>query len=538
MHAPDTFPSRGIKVDPPLDFLLISDQIGSSGAHMPAIIDQVKRHFVALLQCISELPESGAHFTGVIKNIGDSLMVRIACDASALPMLLSNIIKAQERLEGETLNGAIKLRILLIPLNRENEDYINGSRIMPEDAEDAADLNSKFAHRVRASNGSLTEWLTGDLFGPKINLAFRAANLSIDESILIIEDSLAKYLNPDAEENLASFPFELPDTTSLRIGERLAFSPIRGLDVLYPFARQNANGWPGHLFLRAVTRDPRGAGARSLNVLALEQQKYKSFTRFMWRADQTEGSFQEDVKEWIDIVQESQRGALYFRNLLLVKHEYEVRRSSDHRRSVHCLSSKLARAAGGKASGIRTAILGVFAAPFETTYERLRSNIFKRKKELGPTTGFEYPITTIVYNSENEPRQHFVDQQSGNVPWMVIIFWRWLPQFRGSDESEGKRFVEQIAQCYSPRPLAIRRFGLVVGGEWDGYAALRLPAEPSAAFAEPKNLKKFAEQLNSIANTECFARIDATAIYFGCDPDVLHTGVSNSAPEFARQAAS
>jgi hypothetical protein len=499
--------------DIPLDLLVISDQIGSSATRVPEIVSQVKKHFIALLECISDFPGLREGVTWVIKNIGDSLMIQIACTSSTLPVLLARIIGAQERLRIDTISGPVKLRVLVIPLNKEGEDYIDGSRIIPADAPESKELNERFANRVRACNGSLTSWLDGDLFGPKINLAFRAANLSVEESVLIIEDSLTKYMREDYSDEPGSFPLTTQEGVTLRVGDRLAFSPIRGLDMLYPFGERNSQGWPGHLFLRTVALESAAKAKPYLEPLAEEQQKFKSFTRLVWRRDLPEHTRLQDIQDWLESIEQSQAGANYFRNLFIVEHEYEIRPGHP----VFCPSETRSKRGNGQQANLRTGIIGVFAGPFETTYEKLRDLMIAKKARLRNNTGFEYPVSTIVHN-QSEPNLRFLGDNASTPPWLVIMFWRWAPEFRGRSPDEGVKFARMVAECYSSKSLSLRRSGLVVGGEWDGYATLTLPEDVNGKSPAPKGMKGFADRVKAfIENDQQHVQVESLALYFCVD---------------------
>jgi len=490
-----------------LDLLLISDQIGSSGVGVEVISRQIQEHFEGLPGCIFGITGLHDQETSVIKNIGDSLMIRVVCDKSTLPILLSRLVDMLHELKVRRARGTpVLLRILIMQLVHEKEEYLKGESLnLP---------NNKIAGNFRGSNGSLKtlkKWLKGDLFGPRINLAFRAASISVKVPVVIIEDSLAECLFGEGELSFDGFDVNRPGSSTLTIGPRLAFSPIKGLEERYPFAVETNTGWPGHLFLRTVNKKAlETMETEDLDALSLEQQSYKSFARFMWLGLPKP----EDISYWVRVIQKSQGGALYFRSLLYVIAEAEVHRSREN------VGQTIILRPGDGRSNMYTGMIGVFAAPFESTYELIRGDIFAKQRARGENTQFRYPISTIVYNP-TEQDSSFLGNEDAECPWRVIVFWRWLPEHRTIDETQCKNLVGALEDCRSPElTLRARRKGMIVGGEWDGYAVFRPREGSPAALLQPKDVgAKFEGFTRHLMGCVGKYHVESMAVYFCCHPE-------------------
>ena len=502
----------------PLELLLISDQIGSSQITMVRLRHHVKRHFIELLKCVSSFTDTVEEPASalIIKNIGDSLMINIKCSVDVLPRLLEMIIDTQERLMTIDMGEKIGLRVLIMSLAGKNRYYVPGEKIFQTEDEDYDDY-PRYANRVRGANGTLEGWLEGDLFGPKINLAFRAANISTDKPILIIEDSLVEHLPREEENKSETFTLDAPKST-LRIGERLAFTPVKGLENQYiPCEINELHGWYGHLFLRAVTRDT--GTRRSLEPLALEQQRYKCFTRFMWSGDPDD----DDLDEWVNRVQDFQGSGLYFRNLLKVVREGEIHRARWDELPSEDQGSPAVFVLKPEASRVWTGFLGVFAGPFESTYETLRSRIFEERDILGESTRFRYVISTNVYD-KGEAHRPFWDEQKDRSRWHVFVFWRWLPQHRQNNNKQGQPFIDDVARkCMQPGELRPLRVGVIAGGEWDGYAILQPIKEARNLIEQPVALVTAFDTF--LARLEAYVarpqgQVESAAVYFCCEPNI------------------
>lgn len=444
-----------------IDLLLISDQIGSSGETVANMKVQIKEHFEGLINCISSLPEIDRDRTLVIKNIGDSLMVRVTCDRPRLTALLSHLILIQDNLaRHSTATNPVGLRVILIPLQGGDEEFIEGEEI-------PFSMDNGWGIKLRGTPDSLRSWVAGDLFGPRINLAFRAASLSVNKPILIIEDSIANYLTEGGKAPANAFIVAVSGAASLHVGEQLAFSPLRGVNDRYPIGRANKQGWDGHLYLRRVSRCTNEISSRnSLDELELEQQKYKAFTRFMWRGKPDKGRLNE--------FRQGIRGIMackpYFRSMLVVEHEGEVRR----KRGTRKLNGRVSKGdvdhdiPGPRPGdiGTYTGLIGVFAAPFEATYDHLRQNLLEQTEE---GEGFAYPVSTIIYNPEERPTRF---AWASNERRYLIVFWKWLPADRANRREQGEALMQRLVEMFPRYDLSTKRSGMVVGGEWDGYAVL------------------------------------------------------------------
>lgn len=525
-----------------LDLLLISDQIGSSKAFLEQIDHQVVTHFVGLIECIFSAPGVDTTRSMVIKNIGDSLMVRLVCAESSFPELLFRILSKVNALAEHTIKSPVNLRILLIPLISET-DFKSGEEIIKDlQATKKAELlaNGHLANFIRLAGGSWDKWMQGDLFGPKINLAFRAANLSIHDPIVIVEDSIVNGLNLAGNQDGRPFDLVVSGKT-LQLGRRLGFTPIRGLEKQYRPCKPNpAAGWDGHLFLRTVSV---ADGSTKRDPLEAEQEKYKCFTRFVWK-DFPKSS---DIRNWAREVQKDQGRAQYFRDISRVLCEGEVRRQRRASRNGKPPSwgSVIVHPPHPH---IYTGLFGIFAGPFESTYELLRDNILeKRKPMVGPgTTSFSYLVSTTVFNPGEDEETFWLPPQMEEPGWHVVVFWRWLPEHRGRGEDDGDNLVRGLLRrSYMSGNFKKRRHGMVVGGEWDGYALLDPVSVPISELETPDGLKghyeRFLGAMRDFANDShehLAAEVENAAFYFCCDPAVAVERLRESDLTDYAQAAS
>lgn len=505
-----------------LDLLLISDQIGSGKTRMSELAGQVQRHFETLFECISGLPGANAGDIWVIKNIGDSLMIRVSCSSADIPTLLRKLTSASPPVNRRT-QPPVNLRILVMMLKRgSHDDFILGETIWPENEDRTKDLDAKYASRVRGAQGSLTKWLEGDLFGPGINLAFRAASIPVDTPSVIVDEEIIKYLDWHRADSGLPFEFHLSDedNNKIQIGQRLEFTPIRGLEKQYVACEPDNAGWSGHLFLRSVRKfDSNLDNKQSVDALAHEQQRYKCFTRFMW----SEEPNPEDLDELAGAILRFQAGASYFRSLSAVIHTREIRRGSP--------PSTPAR----PTSNMRPGLLGIFAGPFETTYEIIHKKILDFDHDQ---SGFSYPLSTLVYNNPDKKKLFWNNGQQ-SPRWHVVIFWRWLPENRRDGDTQGDDMVRMVVAESVPDKFDRAQVGMLVGGEWDGYAILRPKNSSENLIEDQEELEDmFLRLAETFETSNKAAHAENIAVYFCCNLSDYRSLAEQPEPVIPRSLAS
>jgi hypothetical protein len=295
-----------------LDLLVITDQINSSKHTVAQLKDSTAEHFRSFLDLLAKHRAlRNEENTYVVKNIGDSLMLRIACKPSDVASLLREIALCQRRLVRRP-EGEILLRVFVMNLWERDKDYLIGEDIPFQAKADWTKLLPQ-------------GWLKSDLFGPKINLAFRATHLPAEKPILVVAEQIVTEIQRAHTIPTTSAPFTLIDM-SFRFSERLPFSPFKGLEDYFKLGKQNLDrDWHGHLYLRSAMIDGDDEVEEeepSFDALSREQQRYRVITRLMWQ-----GTPQPcDIEKWRKHLEKFQRGAKYFRILAPVRSEkqYEV----------------------------------------------------------------------------------------------------------------------------------------------------------------------------------------------------------------------
>jgi hypothetical protein len=153
-------------------------------------------------------------------------------------------------------------------------------------------------------------------------------------------------------------------------------------------------------------------------------------------------------------------------------------------------------------------MIGLFAGPFEGTYDCIREEIFQYKRTFDPIMGtnFKYPITTMIYPHVGELATPFT-YFSSNAPSFILLFWRWTPSGRArgigatqdkNDNNSGvgqlHNFVEALKNDDGTYGVVPERVGFVVGGEWDAYAILSA-THPLDDHSRSVIFKRFCEDL-------------------------------------------
>jgi hypothetical protein len=424
----------------PVELLIITDQIGSSRNITSNILDMTKRHFekfVSLLK--SHRPGRKGSF--VVKNVGDSLMIRVICDnpKDQVPKLLLDILKTQNELR-VTNRGAnsVNLRVIVMLL----KDFIDGKEInwrLPDEMKD-----KKVVPLPRWNNN----WLSGDVFGPGVALAFRAAGI-IDtrEPITVVDDNIIALLNSGVSVS-GDFSLKVNDNTTLYFSKPIAFSPFKGLEELYPFAQPDPKGgwWKGHLFLRVISDEQ-----ISENPLLLLQQKVRVFLRFFLDSNVS----QNHIANLVEQLRKIEGGAGYMRSIALVDNEIKYPQTQTQK------------------NRFKTMLI-VFAGPTDSTYEEVRKGIKKIEVE---DSQLLYATSTFVYRPEEELSVFWPET---DPTCYVLIFAKWEERNRPNPP---KTFQNRLIIPANKHGLAIKRCGELIGEEWDIYSYLFPEEEKKSHFS-------------------------------------------------------
>ena len=444
------------------DLLIITDQVDSSKNQKVLVRAHTLRHFRVLIGAIHDFsagepcPSDDEH-TYVVKNIGDSLMIRVWVRKGRVGDLLQTLLDAQQKISGfEDEDGRIGIRIAVLKLRK--KAILEGKELQFDPPFGEGEQRLLPPARWKSDN-----WLAGDLFGPNINLAFRASQLPAD-AILVVEEDVAKLVRKNAADRNGNdhtedrSPFSYAGQgKELWFTESLPFSPIKGVDNIYTTAKSKPSvEWNGHLFLRGVAER-----AENYHALAREQQKFRAFFRFVWDS----APDLEESKVWRNVLLKLEGYAGYLRSISKVEAEY------------HLKDRGLAEMP--RKGSIGCGMIAAFAGPLDTTFGHIRSHIELYKPRPDK---YEYTLSTFVYTGltaslartggrsgqSRELDSPFWPERS---PWYVLVFARWEAASRTRDEDEFKRALRRLIAKGSGG-YRIERAGLTVGGEWDTYARL------------------------------------------------------------------
>lgn len=250
-----------------LTLLIITDEKNSSTRRdHTTITKHTSQHFARFIKLLiqPELPK-----TILVKNIGDSLMIRVQTKRSpdSILNLLNAILDAQKDLS----NGRerIHIRVLVALLSDNKHQPLEGKSISSFLQDKLRkSLNKRERERVLPpklpGKQTIPRWLNGDLFGTPVARAFRASSIP-KECDLVVENSVAKLVNNRLSPSGGT-------VSNLEFGPSVAFSPINGLDDLYDIGRpqlnRNGNLEPDeskeHIWLRTVK--PANKAAPHCNV--------------------------------------------------------------------------------------------------------------------------------------------------------------------------------------------------------------------------------------------------------------------------------
>ena len=411
-----------------VDLLIITDQKGSSSNPSQDLPEPTRRHFQRFVSLLKDYPS--AH---IIKNIGDSLMIRVTCSnpGTDVPKLLRDILRAQQELNTSISQKPVQLRVIVMLLAP--GEFVYGKAIKYSHPDD---VDKRKTHPKQ-------NWLDGDLFGPNVALAFRASQIPTDP-VLVVQEEVAALSSSYVESQPFSWKFDAD--SELHFGESLAFSPFKGLEALYSFAKKRGTWWKGHLFLRNVTDD---AGKAKNNPIIRDQQKVRLFIRLVFSEEPTKA----DLDIWLPRVTEFEGNARYMRSVALVRKEVWYCKPAHPQL---------------KQRATNTGMFIALAVPMESTYNLIRERIREIKKQQ-QQGHFLYPISTFVYETNEETETPFWPSEEDRPQWYVVVFSRWQ-EARRSESAEDFRNSLQVA--VKNTACRIGRCGLLVGEEWDHYAYL------------------------------------------------------------------
>jgi hypothetical protein len=438
-------------LEKPVQLLIITDQEGSSKLSLAEATSLAPVHFHLFISALNRLkPEKFK--TYLVKNIGDSLMMRITCNPSELPNVLSLILQAQKDVANYRLKtGKLAIRVAIFLINED---------IMAEGDHIALACNGDVAATLTTASDAVPEkrwggasWLAGDLFGPSINLAFRGSHVS-SSTLLIVEDAVAKLVweqtrGSARKFSLRSFFAPLTHEQSAYFSESLPFSPLKGFEEL--FGKKNVEiGWDGHLFLRAVTFAREKEATRKL---VLEQQKFRVWGRMLWAGDRPSNG---EFREWKRRLHEMGGNTTYLRSIAAVKDE----------RIIFPKRSRVDKS-------FQVGITFAFSSPSESAFSIFRERL--EECQSSEEEGFLYALSTLAYAPTiemGEGSKEFWPDSLKNAPWFVLLLTRWESQYRNYPSLHLQTRLQGAGIHDRGIDLRASAHGRTIGGEWDVYLCL------------------------------------------------------------------
>jgi len=437
-----------------IELLIITDQKDSSKHLTTELIPRTKQHFEGF---IAKLPVGAK----VLKNIGDSLMIRSALKPREIASLLKTILGVYHDLADAPVSG-VRTPIRVLVMRLFEGEFVDGKDL---------GINLRNAKQDCGPPKKLgAKWLKGDVFGPNVALAFRASGIASD-AIVVVQDEIANMVADGAD---TSGPFEITvDGTHLYFGPPLAFSPFKGLNDIYQFAGEGLrkdSWWPGHLYLRMADLCRENVEPKPNNCLIREQQKIRIFTQLAWEKKVEEP----EAKKWCEELLKEEKNAGYIRSVARIDESFFF------------------PVGGSPSPAYSYGIVVIGAYPSQESYTAIRASITKIKNQQ-PSTGFAYPVTTVVYvpggKNEGEPESAAEPVTAFWTPGRkftryILLFARWTnnSRTRGADQAR-IILMESILE-----PLVLVRSGLIVGELWDVYAIMDIKQGSTVATYILKNI--------------------------------------------------
>ena len=431
--------------------LVITDELMASTHRNPAFIKgRTSMHFARFIKLLED-PLCRSDKTILVKNVGDSLMMRMEISSERIGELLNKILEAQnDLLEKKSIGGPIEIRVLVALCDGyvvEGEDLYQSLRT------EINNLKINIEHTsLRAKlpgNRGRKSWLCGDLFGPAVSRAFRGSGIHKGPE-LIVEDSVAKYTYQDMPADGGTFK-------GFHFGPRVAFSPIKGMEDIYDVrkgdvAPDNRPTWENkeHVWLRTVHQDKVYTPSEKFNTLALRQQQARVFTELVLEKH-------ESILHWCDILRKIDNGANYYR---AIGHVVYGRSWSNE--SVN----KLGNIAEVSMEEVQLVVIGAY--PEFDTYFNVREAILNQKKINSHTHPLLYARTTLFWEPAVKRVKNF---------WPIVDPGRFFVVLLGRDQENKRSDDPDLTQTQWYKTIAKLRLpwysrmdlGLAMG-EWDYFA--------------------------------------------------------------------
>ncbi len=446
--------------DERIEFLVITDQKDSSKQTLDELKPRTKRHFESF---IAALPDGAK----VVKNIGDSLMVRLHLPVSNVVQALLKIVRVQASLAKTPPDAQHPAPIRVVIMLLGSSEWIDGKDILypPADAR-----NEKIRHLPAA------EWLHGDVFGPAVALAFRAANIPTDP-IIVIHDEIIRRIDPQFPAGSGTLG---SGADELHIGPRLAFSPFKGLGDTYKFAGggpHQDSWWKGHLYLRMIGTDNAAVSESRTNKLMLDQQRVRVFTELAWFQPITPA----EISQWKTAFDKIEGGAGYVRSLSRIRASFGFP-------SADLVATRKARG-----------LIVIGAYPNQEAYATIRERI-EEEQQQAADSNFAYPLTTEVY-SPPESKVAFWTSEFPLSDTFVLMFARFTEAARQNNAKQATLAIAQILGRQEFTMLTQHRCGLIVGELWDVYSILKT----TNGFPEQQGQEALFKRLFTELEKNCFA---------------------------------
>lgn len=502
---------RGHRSLEDLTLLIITDEKDSSSRRDHTTIkNHTSRHFARFIKLLiqPDLPE-----TLLVKNIGDSLMIRVQTKRSpdSILNLLKAILKAQEDLRKG--RERIDIRALVALLSDNKHKPLEGNSISSYlqevlrrtvgKKEREHDLPPKLPGKQTIPN-----WLKGDLFGTPVARAFRASSIP-KECDLVVESSVAKlvdnHLGPDGGT-----------ISSLEFGPNVAFSPINGLDDLYDIGRPQLNAKGDlepdeskeHIWLRTVNFANNTAphcntsknGEKPIEVDALirRQQQARVLTELVMLWDQ---HAEEAAYFWQRALSAIENKADYFRFI-----------------GKPLLAGTWINGPDGPREEVETplahlVVLGAY--PEFDTYFNIREAILELRKECvnKRDKALKFAQTTMLWSPrarELRARNYWRRLDAGEI--FILLMGRAKDGDRTDDPSLSGTPWVKVLNRVKLYPPVVPDMGAVMG-EWDYYAIYD-------TNSSRKPTKKTLDEIKEVCSKEILPEIDRLRFYVCKVPEI------------------
>ena len=503
--------------------LIITDQKGSARLPRSEVAKAARAHFDAFFSLLKDFLGRSIK-TYLVKNIGDSLMIHLECRPADIPDVLSEILTAQSGIsarepaapfsvDSDKPTSPIRIGVFLI----DDKYVVEGDNIASDCDNDLVALGVLPPKRPlplgEGSSPKVPTWLSGDLFGPTVALAFRASQLSSSTLLTVGESVVEKLRGTEYRHDNSEFALTASGGKTLFFGEALPFSPLKGFEKPQPQA-----GWSGHFLLRAVTFSKDSHRAKKL---ALEQQKFRAWGRMIWHDVPSEDL----VARWNKKLRELAGSASYLRTVSRVEDEchkpFPQPMSSSRNKSRNKRKPpKNARHGRDLLPGtLPVGFIFAFASPNELAFNDFRQKLIKEQEYWRDQ--FICALSTICFSPSDERESdgdiavpptdedaarnfeglvEFWPKRLKEVDWFVLLFGRLRDRFREKSAVDFVDLLEDDLQEHGE--LEVVKYGRTIGGEWDVYVCL---APPVGANPESRKLSsKFKKTLKELPSRQVY----------------------------------